>query len=146
MKRESVTQIVKQEQQNSILSQIHKIIGPFLLRRKKSEVDVTILPKKEVIVYCPMTEMQTQQYSTFIRQVKTTKAWAAKNLNGMGQNDMMRGYHMQFMMDLRNAVNHPYVGAGPPPDDTPESDIIDCCGKMQVGAEFISKINGNQWG
>ena len=78
MKRESVTEIVKREQKNSILSQIHKIIGPFMLRRKKTEVDVTILPKKEVIVYCPMTQVQQRQYSTFVGQVKNTKEWAAK--------------------------------------------------------------------
>ena len=45
-KRETATAIVMQEQKSSILSQIHRIIGPFMLRRKKSEVDVTILPLK----------------------------------------------------------------------------------------------------
>ena len=135
-----MTQIVQQEQKNSILSQIHKIIGPFMLRRKKSEVDLTILPKKEVIVYCPMTAVQQKQYYTFVTKVKNTKQWASKNLNGMGQNDMMRGYNMQFMMDLRNAINHPYVAAGPPPDDTPEADIIDCCGKMQVLHQLLEQL------
>ena len=67
---DTVNEIVHQESKNSILAQIHKIIGPFILRRKKSEVDLSILPKKEVLVYCPMTLAQRQQYQTFVSVLK----------------------------------------------------------------------------
>ena len=40
--------IVAQEQQNSILSTLHQILTPFLLRRVKADVDLDIPPKKEV--------------------------------------------------------------------------------------------------
>ena len=40
--------IVHQEQENSILSKMHEILAPFLLRRVKADVDIEIPPKKEV--------------------------------------------------------------------------------------------------
>ena len=75
--KDGASAIVHQEQKNSILSQIHRIVGPFILRRKKAEVDNTILPKKEVMVYCPMTLLQRQQYQTFKRILSQDKKWAA---------------------------------------------------------------------
>ena len=55
----------------------------------------------------------------------------------------MKGYQQQFMMDLRVAINHPYVGhfgltshisKGPQYHiyEHMGQDVIDCCGKMQV--------------
>ena len=38
-KRDEVKDIIKQEEKNSVLAQIHRIIGPFILRRKKTDVD-----------------------------------------------------------------------------------------------------------
>merc|ERR1712013_740715 len=39
--------VVAQEQQNSILTTLHQILTPFLLRRVKTDVDLQIPPKKE---------------------------------------------------------------------------------------------------
>lgn len=37
---------------------------PFLLRRLKTDVDLSIPPKKEVLVRCPMTIQQQNYYKT----------------------------------------------------------------------------------
>ncbi|TPX69543.1 hypothetical protein SpCBS45565_g02258 [Spizellomyces sp. 'palustris'] len=44
------------------LPALHAILKPFLLRRIKSEVDLSIPPKREWIIYCPLTIMQTELY------------------------------------------------------------------------------------
>ena len=95
-KREGATDIVHQEQKNSILSQIHHIIGPFILRRKKADVDTNILPKKEVLVYCPFTIIQRCQYQLFVNKLKRDKKWASQNecLGGA----LGLGWGMQYMM------------------------------------------------
>merc|ERR1711994_368938 len=54
--------ILQQEQQKNILSTLHQILTPFLLRRVKADVDLKIPPKKEVLVYCPLTEKQKEMY------------------------------------------------------------------------------------
>ena len=96
MGNDTVNEIVNQESKNSILAQIHKIIGPFILRRKKSEVDLSILPKKEVLVYCPMTLAQRQQYQKCVTVLKQDKKWAAKQ-ECLGS-ALGKGYQFSYMM------------------------------------------------
>ena len=60
--------ILRQEQQNSILSTLHQILTPFLLRRVKADVDLKIPPKKEVLVYCPLTERQREMYEATVNR------------------------------------------------------------------------------
>ena len=43
---------------------IFQILTPFLLRRLKTDVDLTIPPKKEVYVYAPLTEKQQTFYKS----------------------------------------------------------------------------------
>ena len=89
LKKDGAAAIVHQEKKNSILSQIHRIIGPFILRRKKSDVAHDILPKKEVLVYCPFTLQQRQQYQAFMNTIKRQKA------NSDSQSNY---FNMQYMM------------------------------------------------
>jgi len=60
--------IVIQEQQNSILSTLHQILTPFLLRRVKTDVDFEIPPKKEVLVFCPLSEKQEVMYRAVLEK------------------------------------------------------------------------------
>jgi ATP-dependent DNA helicase len=45
-----------------------QILTPFLLRRVKADVDLKIPPKKEVLVYCPMTAKQHQLYEATVNK------------------------------------------------------------------------------
>ena len=60
--------ITSQEQNESILSTLHQILTPFLLRRVKSDVDLEIPPKKEVLVYCPLTGRQRELYRAIVEK------------------------------------------------------------------------------
>lgn len=60
--------IVMQEKQNNILSTLHQILTPFLLRRVKADVDLKIPPKKEVLVYCPMSQKQQDMYEAIVNR------------------------------------------------------------------------------
>ena len=66
--QDELARITAQEQKNSILSTLHQILTPFLLRRVKSDVDLQIPPKKEVMVYCPMTTRQTELYRAVVEK------------------------------------------------------------------------------
>eukprot|EP00092_Neocalanus_flemingeri_P007907 GFUD01008533.1.p1 GENE.GFUD01008533.1~~GFUD01008533.1.p1 ORF type:complete len:945 (-),score=300.16 GFUD01008533.1:289-3123(-) len=65
---EEMARIAAQEQQNSILSTLHQILTPFLLRRVKTDVDLEIPPKKEVLVYCPLTPRQEEMYRASVEK------------------------------------------------------------------------------
>ncbi|XP_069687037.1 lymphocyte-specific helicase-like [Periplaneta americana] len=59
---ESNEKIIEQEKQKSVLSVMHQILTPFLLRRVKADVALNIPPKKELLVYAPMSPVQLDLY------------------------------------------------------------------------------------
>lgn len=50
--------IMANEQKDHIISMLHQILTPFMLRRLKSDVEMVIPPKKEIMVFCPLTKLQ----------------------------------------------------------------------------------------
>ncbi|XP_014788217.1 lymphocyte-specific helicase [Octopus bimaculoides] len=55
-------EIVASEEKDHILSMLHQILIPFMLRRLKSDVELVIPPKKEVLVFCPLSKLQQTFY------------------------------------------------------------------------------------
>lgn len=58
--------IVKEEQQKNILSMLHQILTPFMLRRLKQDVELKLPPKKELLVYAPMSSLQQEYYTSTV--------------------------------------------------------------------------------
>ena len=77
-KEDEKKRILNQERQGSILSILHQVLTPFLLRRVKSDVDLFIPPKKELLVYCPMTKTQKDFYTATVN--KTIKDLVTKGI------------------------------------------------------------------
>ncbi|XP_030757465.1 lymphoid-specific helicase-like, partial [Sitophilus oryzae] len=59
-------QLIKQEESNNLVSKIHKVLTPFMLRRLKKDVLIDMVPKKELLVYCPMSDLQLKLYQSVI--------------------------------------------------------------------------------
>ncbi|XP_075872803.1 lymphoid-specific helicase isoform X1 [Nelusetta ayraudi] len=60
--------VVAVEREQSILSMLHQILTPFLLRRLKSDVTLDVPPKKEIIVYAPLTAKQVLFYTAVVNK------------------------------------------------------------------------------
>lgn len=60
--------IIEQEQSTNIISTIHGVLSPFMLRRLKSDVLDDLVPKKEVLVYCPMSDFQRELYKYILNR------------------------------------------------------------------------------
>lgn len=45
-----------------LVNQLHGILKPFLLRRVKKEVNLNLPPKREYIIYAPLTDLQKRLY------------------------------------------------------------------------------------
>uniref|UniRef100_A0A8C5EAF1 Proliferation-associated SNF2-like protein n=1 Tax=Gouania willdenowi TaxID=441366 RepID=A0A8C5EAF1_GOUWI len=60
--------VVAAEQEQNILSMLHQILTPFLLRRLKSDVTLEVPPKKEIIVYAPLTSKQEAFYTAVVNK------------------------------------------------------------------------------
>ncbi|GIX86456.1 hypothetical protein CDAR_165421 [Caerostris darwini] len=61
-------EIIAQEQEKQIVSTIHQILTPFLLRRTKADVELCLPSKKVVLVKAPMTQLQQKYYSGVLNE------------------------------------------------------------------------------
>ena len=55
--------ILEEQMQEQIVTKLHSVLKPFLLRRLKADVELSIPPKKELILYAPMVALQRDMYS-----------------------------------------------------------------------------------
>lgn len=96
---ETATDSAKQKE---IVGQLHAVLRPFLIRRLKSEVEHSLPPKKETVLFTKLSQMQLQLYRDLLK-----KDVAA--INGKG-GDRVR--LLNILMQLRKCVNHPYLFDG----------------------------------
>ena len=118
-----------------IVQQLHKVLRPFLLRRVKADVEKTLLPKREVNVYVPLTEMQRKWYRSILE--KDIDA-----VNGLGSKKEGKTRLMNIVMQLRKCCNHPYLfdGAEPGPPYTTDEHLIFNSGKMLVLDKLLKSM------
>ncbi|XP_018419964.1 PREDICTED: lymphoid-specific helicase [Nanorana parkeri] len=60
--------IVANEREQNILHMLHQILTPFLLRRLKTDVTLEVPPKREVVVYAPLTKKQEVFYTAIVNR------------------------------------------------------------------------------
>lgn len=58
----------KAEEQDKVIQELHQLLSPFLLRRVKSDVEKSLLPKIETNVYTGMTDMQVSWYKNLLEK------------------------------------------------------------------------------
>ncbi|KAK9477951.1 P-loop containing nucleoside triphosphate hydrolase protein [Lipomyces japonicus] len=65
-RKNGAQEIIDEENHHSIVSNLHAILKPFLLRRLKSDVELSLPPKREYILYAPLTPVQQEYYRHLI--------------------------------------------------------------------------------
>ncbi|KXS21461.1 hypothetical protein M427DRAFT_130252 [Gonapodya prolifera JEL478] len=55
--------ILEKEEREGVVSNLHTLLRPFMLRRCKTDVETTLPPKKEYIVYAPLVPTQRRLYT-----------------------------------------------------------------------------------
>ncbi|KAG8908274.1 hypothetical protein FRB99_007807 [Tulasnella sp. 403] len=70
------------EQSAQIITSLHSILKPFLLRRLKVDVEVNLPPKKEYILYAPLTPQQVEVYDCVVAGGSRLREWLVKKLCG----------------------------------------------------------------
>lgn len=123
------------EDQDAVVSQLHKLLQPFLLRRVKSEVEKSLLPKKEVNLYIGMSEMQVKWYQKIL-----TKDIDA--VNGAAGKRESKTRLLNIVMQLRKCCNHPYLfdGAEPGPPYTTDEHLITNAAKMVMLDKLLKRM------
>lgn len=123
------------DDQDTVVQQLHKVLRPFLLRRVKADVEKSLLPKKEVNLYIGMSEMQVKWYKKILE--KDIDA-----VNGAGGTKESKTRLLNIVMQLRKCCNHPYLfdGAEPGPPYTLDEHIIQNAGKMVMLDKLLGRM------
>lgn len=121
--------------QDTVVQQLHKVLRPFLLRRVKSDVEKSLLPKKEVNLYIGMSEMQVKWYRKILE--KDIDA-----VNGAGGKKESKTRLLNIVMQLRKCANHPYLfeGAEPGPPYTTDEHLVQNAAKMVMLDKLLVKF------
>ncbi|KAJ2901737.1 ISWI chromatin-remodeling complex ATPase ISW2 [Zalerion maritima] len=122
--------------QDTVVQQLHKVLRPFLLRRVKSDVEKSLLPKKEVNLYIGMAEMQVKWYQKILE--KDIDA-----VNGAGGKRESKTRLLNIVMQLRKCCNHPYLfeGAEPGPPYTTDEHLVYNAGKMAILDRLLGRLH-----
>lgn len=121
--------------QDDIISQLHKVLKPFLLRRIKSDVEKSLLPKQELNVYLKMSDMQRRWYQKLLE--KDIDA-----VNGANGKKESKTRLLNIVMQLRKCCNHPYLfeGAEPGPPFTTDEHLVFNSQKMIIVDKLLKKF------
>lgn len=121
-----------QNQNTSVVDNLHTILRPLLLRRLKHEVE-NIKPYKDINVYVNITNLQREWY----RKILT------KNIEIVQGNGYIKFAILNSMfMQLRKCTNHPYLfdGAESGPPFLNGDHIVRNSGKMIVLDKLLAKL------
>jgi len=121
--------------QDTVVQQLHRVLRPFLLRRVKSDVEKSLLPKKEINLYIPMVDMQRRWYKKILE--KDIDA-----VNGAAGKRESKTRLLNIVMQLRKCCNHPYLfeGAEPGPPYTTDEHLVFNAGKMQMLDKILVRM------
>lgn len=120
---------------DAVVQQLHKVLRPFLLRRVKSDVEKSLLPKKEINLYVGMSDMQVQWYKKILE--KDIDA-----VNGGAGNKESKTRLLNIVMQLRKCCNHPYLfeGAEPGPPYTTDEHLVTNAAKMVMLDKLLKRM------
>lgn len=127
-----------------VVSKLHEILRPFLLRRLKVDVVDEMPSKTEVFVYCPMAPMQRAYYQ-MILDGTIRAAMEAKYGKFRGASFKTNGAKNRAMQ-LRKCCNHPFLFDEPMDASgnvSTDARIVDASGKLQVLDKMLATLQRN---
>ncbi|MCL7025219.1 hypothetical protein MKW94_020526 [Papaver nudicaule] len=128
---------LEERRRAQVVSKLHAILRPFLLRRLKSDVELMLPRKKEIILYATMTDHQKKLQEHLIN--KTFETHMAEE-NG---EQKMKGKLHNLFLQLRKNCYHPdlllsnYDITNLYP---PIQELVEQCGKFRLLDRLMEKL------
>ena len=116
-----------------MIGMLHKILRPFMIRRLKADVEKSLPPKQELILFTGMSAMQRELYKKILRrEVDTVNGEAATSKNAL----------LNIVMQLRKACAHPYLFEGVEDRklDPLGEHLVTNCGKLNLLSKLLIKL------
>lgn len=127
-------EIDDEEAKKNMISQLHKILRPFMLRRLKADVAKGLPPKTETILMVGMSKLQKQLYKKLLLRDLDSITGKASGKNKTAV--------LNIVMQLRKCCGHPYLFEGVE-DRTldPLGDhLIENCGKLSMVDKLLKRL------
>ena len=123
-------QVLRDELQHSVVTKLHQILRPFLLRRLKQDVELGIPKKQEYILFASLSEWQQGMYQAIIDKQLKDSSGGDVRLNNV-------------LMQLRKCCNHPYLfewPIGKDGDEVVDEILVQASGKMQLLDRLLTRL------
>ena len=110
-----------------IITSLHRILKPFILRRTKEDILKTLPPKKEIQIYVGLSSKQVELYKSILLKKSPT-----------GDTN----HYMNILMQLRKVCNHPYLFPGIEDENLPlyGDHLVEHAGKMVVLDKLLVRL------
>lgn len=136
-----VEDIIDEEEKNRVVTKLHDILRPFVLRRMKKDVlQDKITLKKEVIVYCGMSLLQSEYYA------RVCDNTLRHTLLSMGVDRRVIGSQINVQMNHRKVANHPFLfgdipdSSGKPIQDSDPMFLVSSSGKFKLLHRMLTRL------
>ncbi|EEC47587.1 predicted protein, partial [Phaeodactylum tricornutum CCAP 1055/1] len=127
-------EIDDEEAKKNMISQLHKILRPFMLRRLKADVAKGLPPKTETILMVGMSKIQKQLYKKLLlRDLDSiTGKVSGKNRTAV----------LNIVMQLRKCCGHPYLFEGVEDRtlDPLGEHLVENCGKLSMVDKLLKRL------
>jgi len=140
----AAAEIVAAEQRDRVVSKLHALLRPFMLRRIKADVEIDLPRKMEVLLYAPMAPAQRRLNAqllagSFDRELRAM----AEAAGGRAPAAASAAKLNNVLMQMRKNCNHPDLITGgldgsvafPPPEQLRAE-----CGKLALLERVLSRL------
>ena len=118
----------------TMISHSTNCCGPSFLRRLKADVERSMPPKTETILFASLTKCQRDVYKSLLKR--------DASLLGKEDGSCSRASIANIAMQLRKCCNHPYLFQGVEDRtlDPLGEHVIDACGKLKLMDKLLSRL------
>ena len=128
-------QIDDADAKQRLIGQLHKLLRPFVLRRLKADVEKSLPPKSETILFTSMTATQRDVYKQcLLREIDVVQGGSGK---GGGRTAVLN-----LVMQLRKCCNHPYLFPNVEDRSLPVlgEHLVGACGKLVLLDKLLTRL------
>eukprot|EP00978_Attheya_sp_CCMP212_P007132 scaffold16597_cov49-Attheya_sp.AAC.1 len=126
-------EVEDEEAKKNMISQLHKILRPFMLRRLKADVAKGLPPKTETLIMVGMSTVQKKLYkSLLLRDIDSITSNTNKAKTAV----------LNIVMQLRKCCGHPYLFEGVEDRslDPLGEHLVQNCGKLNMVDKLLKKL------
>ena len=132
---------IEREKKVIVISRLHQILEPFMLRRLVQDVESKLPPRVTVIVHCPFSAFQSACYD-WIRKTASIRVEPGTRI-GLAAQQNFRGYLplQNRAMELRKLCNHPSLSYPPEKGgDFRGPNLVRAGGKLWILDRLLVKL------